>query len=198
MRAAPSGAVSTGHRRLNSRNRLFHCGFYSQVGRIYQDSICRHFGRGVFARLVPLIANAQLLDHRFKGEVASLTAKFLPASRTAHFHAGVYPELRICFRRDDRSDIPAIEQGTQRLGCKSPLQFEESLANFRNRRHHACCLAGLSCAKVGLVEIGKIQAAGNRCDAICIIQCNPGTHRGNTGRAVQSPRIHVRQAVMGR
>ena len=131
-----------------------------------------------------MVANAQLLDHRFKGDVASLPAKFPPASRSAHFHTGVYPELRIRFRRDNRPDIPAIEQGTERLGCKSPLQFEERLANFRNRRHHACRLAGLSCAKVGLVEIGKIQAAGNRCDAIRIIQRNPGTHRGNTGRAV--------------
>ena len=197
MRAAPSGAVSTGHRRLNSRNRLFHCGFYSQVGRIYQDSICRHFGRGVLARLVSLVANAQLLDHRFEGDIASLPTKLLPAPRTAHFHTGIHPELRIRFRRNDRPDIPTVKQGTYRLGCKSPLQFKKSPAHFGNRRYHARCLASLSCAEVGLVEIGKIQAAGNHGDAVCIIQLNPGAHRGNTGCAVQSPCIHVRQAVMG-
>ena len=112
--------------------------------------------------------------------------------------AGGDEDLHIGVGTDDRADVASVENRAARTRGEGALRLDQRRADARHRGDHGRRLAHLASAQGRVVEIGEAEPAGggDRCGLVVKIPIL-GDQRSRS-RAVEQPRIEMRQPVMGR
>src|SRR5271154_679161 len=185
-------------RRLYDAERFGEGGVNPEMGRVELDRVVGWAQRRGGAPGVAGVAADDVGQNRLVVGLFAAPDQFERAALRPRRRAGGDEDLHVCFRTDDRADVPAVEDRAAWPGCERALRLDERRANAGHRRNDGRSLAHLACAQRRIVEIAEAQSPRSRNRRGFVVKVAVVSDEGGRDRAVKQPGIEMRQPVMRR